>query len=486
MPGRLPRFLARTACASLFLWAAGAAVLSAEYNSGNLADPYSRERSVPERPGQRGVQVPSPGNYDWIPEAVIYEIDPAAFSRSGKLTGLEGELHALHRLGATCLFLTPVQPQGQAHPQGAARSPYAVRDYSTVSLQLGTKEILKTLVQDAHLEGLKVILDWPAAATAWDHPFMKEHPDWYRRDASSAVIACGEAGEELACLDYGNGGLRRFMLATLTQWAADYDLDGFRLHGSALVPMDFWKEARRALSRVNPRLFLLSGPGPAPEAGAFDVAASTDFYSALARAARGAADAGQVREAYEREERGLPAGTRGLLYLEDSALPRAAQILGPAQFPGAALALTLDGVPLLYNGQEIGETRRVSLSAPEPIDWKAGERQFRRTRKFYRKLLAFRAQHPSIQRGQLFEVRTSSAAQVWAFARSYREDAVLVAVNLSPRDFDGTIELPEICVSQKGDLKTKALFDGPDLSLKGSLTAAIKLPPWGYQVWKVK
>src|SRR3546814_17098045 len=76
----------------------------------------------------------------------------------------------------------PVHPIGEKNRKGSLGSPYAVKDYYGVNPEFGTLVDLKAFVADAHRLGLHVILDWVANHTAWDNPWVKQHPDWYERD----------------------------------------------------------------------------------------------------------------------------------------------------------------------------------------------------------------------------------------------------------------------------------------------------------------
>lgn len=142
---------------------------------------------------------------------------------------------------------------------------------------------------------------------------------------------------------------------------------------------------------------------------------------------------------------------------------------------------------MIYNGQEIGEVRQPSLSHKELIQWKrksSGPNTVSQIRKFYKKLARLRQEHPSLSRGQRFHIDTSDPKNIFSFARSYREDAVLVAVNFSAQEVRTQLHLPEIFSSESGKLELKAVFpEEHRLRLKeGSLTELV-LAPWGYQIW---
>jgi 1,4-alpha-glucan branching enzyme len=89
-------------------------------------------------------------------------------------------------LGATVVWLTPIQPIGLEKRKGTCGSPYSIRDFHGVNPDYGTAEDVKTLVREAHARGLKVILDVVANHTSWDSVMMATL-ELYVRDAQGRV-----------------------------------------------------------------------------------------------------------------------------------------------------------------------------------------------------------------------------------------------------------------------------------------------------------
>src|SRR5215831_1847451 len=96
---------------------------------------------------------------DWIKSAVIYEVNPRAFSATGNFRGIEQRLDYLKDLGVTVVWIMPIHPIGQAKKKGSLGSPYAVQDYYAINPAYGTKDDLKHLVSEAHQRRLKMIID---------------------------------------------------------------------------------------------------------------------------------------------------------------------------------------------------------------------------------------------------------------------------------------------------------------------------------------
>ena len=137
--------------------------------------------------------IPSPPNpvvFELPPtnRVVMYEVNLRAFSQDGSFAGLEARLSDLERLQVNVLWLMPIHPVGQVRSAGGLGSPYAVRDYRGIAQEYGDLADFKRLVQAAHKKGMAVILDWVANHTAWDHPWIDAHPDWYTRDGSGTIV----------------------------------------------------------------------------------------------------------------------------------------------------------------------------------------------------------------------------------------------------------------------------------------------------------
>lgn len=435
---------------------------------------------------------------EWVKDAVIYELYPRAFCPDGKFTTIESRLEEIKNLGATCIWFMPINPVGQLNAKGSLGCPYSVKDYYGVNLEYGTKDSFKHLVKEAHELGLKVIIDWVANHTAWDNAMLKSNPEWYLHDKSGKIVPPNPDWADVAGLNYRlNGsapspaiGLRKYMKGALIHWVQEYEIDGFRCDVADMLPVDFWEDVRAALSKIKPDVMMLAeGDRPEDHLASFDLTYAWNVYDAMANIVNGKADASTIDAALKREYYKYPKGSLRLRFSENHDKWRAMKVFGPAHYAAACLIFTLDGVPLIYNGQEVGDDRQPSLFEKELIDWKGakiGKQKAVEIRKFYKRLIAFRKNHPSLNHGQRFKVHTSDDRQVFAFVTSYRDDAVLVAINFSPKEFSGTIDLPEIFLSENGKLAAKPLFDGGNLGMKNGSNANLQLTAWGYQIWTVR
>jgi glycosidase len=403
---------------------------------------------------------------DWVRDGVIYEIYPRAFSQQGNFNAITARLDELKELGVTILWLMPIHPIGVEKKKGAIGSPYAVRDYYSINPDYGTAADLKRLVREAHARGLKVIIDIVANHTSWDSVLMK-HPEFYKRDAKGNITYPYD-WYDIAALNYDNQQLRRYMTDMLKHWIREFDLDGFRCDVAAEVPTDFWENARRELEQIKPDIVMLAEAHKAElQVNAFDLDYSWPIHSALTDVLQGQRRASELREEWEKEVKTWPRGALHMRFSDNHDERRAIARFGePAALAASAFVFTLDGVPMIYNGMEVGdptESGAPALFEKLPIFWAFAERR-PEFLKFYKEMMAMRRASPALRRGTLEWLKNSDETRVVTFVRRTAGESVLVAINFSNQPFFGSVD-----VSKK--------------DWSGSLPV-ISLDAWGYRIFR--
>ena len=122
--------------------------------------------------------MPKNGEEEWWENAVIYQIYPRSFQDSdgdgiGDLAGIESRLPHLVELGVDALWLSPI------YPSPLADMGYDVSDHCAVAPELGSMDGFDRLLRKAHARGLKVLLDFVPSHTSIEHPWFREHPEYY-------------------------------------------------------------------------------------------------------------------------------------------------------------------------------------------------------------------------------------------------------------------------------------------------------------------
>ena len=380
----------------------------------------------------------------WLQEGVIYEIFPRVFSRRGDLNGVTAQLDRLRALGVNILYLMPLNPQGRVKSKGSLGSPYSVRDYYAINPDYGTAADLERLVVEAHQRGLKVIMDVVANHTSWDSVLMR-HPEYYVRDATGRILSPRPEWDDVAHLDYRNPGLRRYMTDMLIYWLREFDVDGFRCDAAGEVPTDFWEQVRPELDRVKPDLMMLAEwEQPDLLAQAFNIDYSWTFYHAVADAILGRVSANVVRTAWEQSAAQYERNALRMRFSDNQDELRAVARFGlPASLAATAIMFTMDGVPLLYNGMEVGDTSESTAPAlfeRIPIFWVISERR-PEVPVFYQQMIALRRAHPALTHGEVRWLRNADEQRIVTFERAASSERLVVAVNLSSQPFSGVVEV---------------------------------------------
>jgi len=414
---------------------------------------------------------------DWVRDGVIYELNVRTFSSEGTFNAVTARLPELQRLGVTIVWLMPIHPIGQVKKKGTVGSPYAVRDYMDVNPDYGTKDDLKRLVGTAHRVGLKVVIDIVANHTAWDNVLMKT-PAYYERDSMGQIVSPYD-WTDVAALNYGNPALRKYMGEMLQYWLRDFDLDGFRCDVAGEVPTDFWEQARKDLEKIKPDIMLLAeSHEPELLANAFDLDYGWPGYHAMKDAILGNRSARAIRDEWEAERRVYPRDALHMRIADNHDEKRAVTLFGEkAALAASALLLTADGVPMLYNGMEIGdatESTAPALFEKLPIFWGIAEKRPEFPR-FYRDMLPLRRANAALRRGATTWLRNADEDRVVTFVRRDSTQEVLVAINFSNRAFAGTVETAGAGYTE--------ITPGVENAGAAALPA-LSLDAWGFRIFR--
>jgi glycosidase len=383
---------------------------------------------------------PANEHLPWTRNATIYEVNLRQYSQPGTLKAFSADLPRLKRMGVDILWLMPVQPIGKQNRKGKLGSYYAVADYKAVNPEFGNMADLKALVKRAHAMDMKVILDWVANHTAWDNPWVKQHPDWYKKNEKGQIYPVTftngpepEYWTDVVGLDFNNKALWDGMIDAMAFWVREADIDGFRCDVAGLLPVAFWNKARTELDRIKPMFMLAEWSEPELHEQAFDMTYGWDLTEVLQKVAKGQADARTLKAWVEQPPKAFPATAYRMRFTSNHDFNAwqgtDQEMYGPAYQAMAVLTFTLPGMPLVYNGQEARLVKRLEFFEKDPIQWKGYELQ-----DFYTQLIQFKKANPALAAGQYggpVQVLDTGNDKVFHFRRQKDGNAVQVAVNLS-------------------------------------------------------
>lgn len=376
----------------------------------------------------------------WSTNATIYEVNVRQYSAEGNFSAVTAALPRLKTMGVDILWLMPIHPIGESHRKGPLGSYYAVADYKAVNPEFGTMEDFKALVARAHGLGMKVIIDWVPNHTAWDNPWVKDHPNWYLKNAQGEIGpvtfgsgADAQVWEDVVGLDYKVPALRDAMIDAMAFWIKTTDIDGFRCDVAGNVPTDFWDAARRALDRIKPVFMLAEADKPDLHDNAFDMTYGWDFYHLMVKVAKGQGDARDLAAYFAHPPKTYPAGSYRMQFTsnhdENSWSGSDPELYGKAFKPYAVIAATVPGMALVYSGQEAGLDKRLKFFERDPIAWRNYP-----LADFYRRLLTLKQINPALANDNPhMVVLDPHNNQVFAFRRAAKGHSVTVIVNLSAK-----------------------------------------------------
>ena len=416
---------------------------------------------------------------DWSRNATIYEVNIRQYTPEGTFKAFEKHLQRLKNMGVGILWIMPVNPVGVVNRKGTLGSPYAVRDYYGINPEFGDLQDFKQLVDSIHGMGMHIILDWVANHSAWDNPLVKEHPDWYikNREGNFQPTPWRDY-DDIIDFDYSQPGLRQYMTEAMKYWIKETKIDGFRCDVASFVPIDFWENARAELDRIKPVFMLAEAADRDLHQHAFDMTYSWALWDVLHNitvnhVALDALEGGYIaehvsiwpRDAYrmnfvENHDKNAWEGTT-------------VSNFGKGLYPAIVLTCTMDGMPMMYSGQEAGLNRALSFFEKDPIQWKEDT-----IGKIYTKLFNLKLNHQALWNGnsggEMVRIKNDKMKQVISFVREKNTDKVITIVNLSSEPVSTNL------ATQYDKGNYQELFTGKNYSLTGN--DIFDLAPWSYVV----
>ena len=376
-----------------------------------------------------------------VDDIAMYQVNPRVFAPENSLNAVAARIDSICDLGVNIMWIMPIYPIGI---EKGKNSPYCISDYKAIEPEFGTIDDFKNLAKVCHEHGMGIILDWVANHTAWDHPWVKEHPDWYTRDAQTDTIICPQPWnwEDVADLNYDNKDMREAMIDAMKFWIVEVGIDGFRCDVADGVPADFWKDAIDQLrAAAGDRKILMLAEGKNVDnftIGGFDMNYGWDYKDELVKVFKGA-PASDLIQADKAEYDSLPAGKVKLRFTTNhdhstEATPCVEFTNDRGAMAAYVASIFPHGGALIYGSQEVGYPEPINFFKYVPVDWTAKPRIY----KEYRRLIAMYNDHPALRKGKMTAWPDDD---VLIFEKADDTERYLILVNV--RNEPKTINLPE-------------------------------------------
>lgn len=297
----------------------------------------------------------------------------------------------------------------------------------------------------------------------------------------------GTGWTDVIDLDYSKEGLRDYMIDAMKYWVTETNIDGFRCDAASLVPNDFWERAITELKEVKPEILMLAeANGVEFQEAGFDMTFAWNLYGfgngVLHRIADGTAPVSNANffASEMRGELSDYSDNHTRLYFtsnhdENSWHGTVFERFGNAAELFAVVTQTIDGMPLIYSGQEAGLNKRLAFFEKDQINW-----QSHSFFDIYQTLLNLKQENKAMWNGTYggdpVRVLTDNNPNVYAFIRERDDDKVFALFNF----YDSTLVVTPI----------DDVFQGRYVNLFSNDTvyfaegSEIELDAWGYKIYK--
>jgi len=414
---------------------------------------------------------------DWSKNATIYEVNIRQYTQEGTINAFAEYLPKLKEMGIDILWLMPINPIGEKNRKGTMGSYYSVKDFKAINPEFGTMDDLKLLVKKVHEMGMHIIIDWVANHAAWDNVLVETNPEFFTKDSLGNFVPPIADWSDVIDFNYDNKELWDYMLGALKFWVEEINIDGYRCDVAGMVPTEFWNLARKELDEIKPVFMLAEWEDPKLQEYAFDMTYAWEFFDLMDDVAQGKKDVTDIDKYWKKEHNDYPPNAYRMIFTsnhdKNSWEGTVFERMGDAAEAMLVLAATVEGMPLVYSGQEACLNKRLDFFEKDPIEWKECKFYY-----LYKKLFALKKRNEALWNegfgGQINRVKNGKDNKVYSFTREKDGDKVFVIINLS--DKPQTVKLNNR--SLVGNYHN--VISDEDVKINGN--DEFNLEPWAYKV----
>lgn len=426
-------------------------------------------------------------------QRVVYELNVGSFTTEGTFAAAQERLAELKALGIDVVWLMPIYPRG-----GGINSPYAATNFQKVNSSYGTIADLKDFVTRAHELKMEVWLDWVPNHTATNADWVKSHPEYYKKNGSSFVHPNNYS--DVYQLNYGSTALKTAMNDCLKFWIDQADIDGYRCDyiSSPDIPFNYWAAAIPEIKsyKAGKTITFLGEADIVQDKtnllyAGFDYDYAWGFQEGKLKSFGPNGNNGNTVWGYCNSLITASTGKLArMVYLtnhdQNYSNGTLTTMYGNNRYPLTVLSFTIFGMPLLYNGQEIGDNQKLDYFHDTKINWANTDKKMLNT---VRTLTALKHAVPALNDGKAasdfgtITRLTSSNSSVLAFKRVKGDSEAIVVLNFSASAVTTTIS--GITAGDYGLwLDSKTIANGVSRSnVKLAASQSISLDAKGYAVY---
>ena len=423
---------------------------------------------------------------------------------SGTFRDVETHLPRIQAMGFDVLYFTPIHPIGTANRKGKNNTlnpkpddpgvPYAIGSpeggHDAIEPGLGTEDDFRRLVAKAAEHGLEIALDVAFQASP-DHPWAKDHPEWFNRRPDGSIKYAENPPkkyEDIYPINFQNDdwqALWNELKRVILHWV-DLGVKTFRVDNPHTKPTAFWEWLITEVQREHPETIFLSEAFTRPKVmGALAKAGFAQSYTYFTWRNFKQELTEYLLELTQSEMKDY---FRGNFFANThDILPYILQEGGrPAFMSRVVLAGTLSSVYGIYSGYELCENTPVpgkeEYLNSEKYEYKVWDwDRPGNISDYIARLNQIRRDHPALQEYDNLSFLHADDDNVICYIKALpdRSSYVMMAVNLDP--FQGhrvNIEVPHHILGTTPDDQVRAteLFTNESFLWQGS-TQSVYLDP---------
>ncbi len=438
--------------------------------------------------------------YEMFPRSAAAEPD-----RHGTLSDVERQLPYVAGMGFDILYLPPIHPTGRQHRKGpnnsvlagpdSVGSPWAIGGpeggHKSVHPKLGTLADFRHLVSEANRQGLKIALDI-AFQVSPDHPYVKEHPEWFRRRPDGTIQYAENPPkkyQDIYPFDFECESWRELWaeLCSVFEFWIEQGVTVFRVDNPHTKPFQFWEWTIARLKAQHPELIFLAEAFTRPKV-MYRLAKLGFNQSYSYFAWRNTAS--ELREYMTELTR-----TDAVDIFRPNFWPNTPDILTEALQVGGrhanalrfVLAATLTASYGLFGPSfELTDNRPLSVGKEDYLHSEKYQVRYwdRDAPNSLRPLIAqvnrIRHEHPALQQNRTIRFLATDNERLLAYAKTAADgsDPIVVVVNLEPRwRQSGWVELPVLTPPGRPEARISDLLTGASYVWNSERWNYIELDP---------
>jgi starch synthase (maltosyl-transferring) len=427
-----------------------------------------------------------------------YELFPRSLGKDGAhgtFADVEARLDHIADMGFDVLYLPPIHPIGRTKRKGRNNTPAAQAGdvgspwgigaseggHTAIHPDLGTLEDFKRLIEAAKSRGMEIAMDI-AFQVSPDHPWVKEHPAWFRKRPDGTVQYAENPPkkyEDIYPIDFDTEdwkALWQGLHDVIEFWRAQ-GVAIFRVDNPHTKPFAFWEWVIAEVRREHPEVIFLAEAFTRPRVmHRLAKLGFTQSYTYFTWRTSKVEIEEYFTELSQDESRE---------YFRPNCWPNTPDILpyhlhnaGPAMFRlRLALAATLAANYGIYGpAYELGENRP---HGPRSEEYLASEKyEIKRwdvdradsLAPFIAKLNAIRHAHPALQSDHSLVFHPTDSGALLCYSKRQGEDSILVVLNLDPDRLQSgwvSLDLETLGLEDHAGFRVHDLLSGESYSWRG-------------------